>query len=395
MGEEEIYSKACSFLDEGYHASIVLLKSLVEINSFTANKEGTNKVQSILAGELRSIGMNVQRIPRDGIGDILIARNSCREGGRVLLSVHADTVHPPESDFKHFSIQGDRAYGPGVHDMKGSIVMLLQSLRALERVSKLDALPITLIINSDEEMGSGQSCDLIHAEAALCQKAFVLEPGRPNDALVTRRKGIYHGRLFIHGRAAHAGLHLRSGASAVEYLARLIVAIKDLTDFETGVTTNFGKISGGTVSNVVADYAEACFELRAEDKASFRAAVERVSEICSQPAEDGIRVELREEGSVPPLEESEESLALLEEYVSSGKRVGIDFSRLSYVSGGISNANDVGSVGIPCIDGLGPHGEGAHTKEECLYLPSFLPRARAFVSWFLDECQRRDSQAKA
>lgn len=389
MIDKSMFQEAYSHLEKEYDASLRLLKSLVEINSFTSNVQGTNAVQSILANELSDIGLAVERVSREGVGDIVIARNTTTEGGRILLSVHADTVHPPESDFSRFSIRGDRAYGPGVHDMKGSIVMLLQSLRALASVSMLCAVPFTLIVNSDEESGSAHSCDLIQAEAKLCQKALVFEPGRKNDWLVSRRKGIYHGLLRVYGRSAHAGNNLREGASAIDCLARMILAIKELTNFDTGVTTNFGKISGGTLTNVVADYADASFELRAETTDSFRAAVREIETVCNSIKQDGIRLELIHEGSVVPLEESTESLALLDEYAASGKKVGVEFSRLPFVSGGISNANDIAVVGIPCIDGLGPYGEGAHTKEEFLYLPSFIPRAKAFTTWYLDLCRRR------
>jgi glutamate carboxypeptidase len=129
--------------------------------------------------------------------------------------------------------------------------------------------------------------------------------------------------------------------------------------------------------------------LRAETTDSFRAAVREIETVCNSIKQDGIRLELIHEGSVVPLEESTESLALLDEYAASGKKVGVEFSRLPFVSGGISNANDIAVVGIPCIDGLGPYGEGAHTKEEFLYLPSFIPRAKAFTTWYLDLCRRR------
>lgn len=357
-----------------------LLERLVNINSFSDNREGCNAVQDILQSEFAAIGMQVERRPFTETGDTLIARAGPGSNGATLLVGHVDTVHPPDSPFRSFTMSGNRANGPGVLDMKGGLVVMLGALRALHSRGQLSNCALTAIINSDEEIASFRSEPIFGELAKECARAFVFEWGRSNNGLITRRSGMYQASLMVHGRAAHSGNAHHKGVNAIVELAQKVPWLAELTDHAQSLTLNVGLIHGGTAINVVPDYAEASIQVRAPAKRLLEETRTRVQEIAAQRAHPEARVELLDRRMVSPMERHREIDQLLQGVFAAGKENGITFTELPTVVGGLSNANTTSGLSLPTLDGFGPMGDGAHTNDEHVQLDSFIPRSAAIAA---------------
>jgi glutamate carboxypeptidase len=255
-------------------AALGLLKDLVNIDSGTHTPEGVNEVADILQVSFAAAGFDVLRHSQDKYGDHLVAtvRGRNDKGTKLLLVGHMDTVFDKgTAAARPYTVDGNIARGPGVHDMKSGLVSCLEATRALLDAGFSDFRQITLLFNSDEEVGSPSSRALIEDAAHGSDVAFVLECAYPDATVVTARKGVGRYLLRVTGKAAHAGADPELGVSAVEEIARKILEIHALTDYASGRTLNVGVLSGGTRRNVVAAEATAEIDLRQVDTAPRQA----------------------------------------------------------------------------------------------------------------------------
>jgi glutamate carboxypeptidase len=244
---------------------LALLERLVNIDSGTYLKEGVNQIANIIVPKLHELGFEVEQLPQTDFGDHLLARKEGTSMKRLLCIGHMDTVFPEgEAKRRPFRIDVDKAYGPGVLDMKGGIVVLLYSLYALMKgdPSLYQTLNLTLLFNSEEEILSPTSTPYVIREAQAADTVCVFERARPEGQVVIKRKGAGKYYLTVHGKAAHAGAQPEMGISAIEELARTILEFHALTDFEEGLTINVGIIRGGSRSNIIAERASAEIDVR-------------------------------------------------------------------------------------------------------------------------------------
>jgi len=339
-----------------------LLRELVEIESPTYSG-GVRRVAEVCARELEALGAH----PRFLDGDHLVAELD-GDGPPLLLVGHTDTVWPEGTIAQMpFRAENKRAYGPGVYDMKGCLVVLVEAIRlAGDRTRAL-----RVFLTADEEMGSRKARPHLEREAQGCAAAFIVEPPGSSGNLKTARKGLGRFRLTITGRPAHAGTHRDEGISATEELAHQILALHALNDDERGVTVNVGVVRGGTSENVVAAEAEADVDIRVpryEDRDRLEAALASL-----QPHLEGARLEVTGGWTRPPLEPLPAAERLLEQAQRHGRALGLDLAGES--SGGGSDGNLVGAVGVPVLDGLGAEGGGAHAPDEHVVLTSMPVRA--------------------
>ena len=263
---------------------LALLERITNMNSGSLNSAGLDAVAAVFDAELRELGFSTSRLPGEliempscpgsnysvDLADHLLARRP-GSGGRFLLMGHIDTVFPPDSPFQTFRREGDTIYGPGVADMKGGLVVMLYALKALAAADALDEAAFTVLLNSDEEMGSLSSRKYIEEEALNHDWGLVYESSGI-DTMTRQRKGIGQARLVIHGRAAHSGGAHEQGLSAIKELAYKIVEIENMTDYETGLTVNVGVVDGGEARNTISPCAEALMTcvIRSLNRASRR-----------------------------------------------------------------------------------------------------------------------------
>jgi glutamate carboxypeptidase len=359
------------------------LRGLVEVNSFTDNREGGLEVGRRLRELLRIPGVEAASVPSTRYADHWVFRtvgNPRLEP--VALLGHLDTVFPP-GKFEGYRVDGALRRGPGVLDMKGGLVVVAFALRGLAESfpGGLAALPpLRLVVVSDEEVGSPEGAGVIRQAIGGSSAALVFESGRAGDAIITRRKGTGAVSVTAHGKAAHAGNAHAEGRNAIWALARWIDAAQQLTDYDHGVTVNVGKIDGGLGKNTVPDRAEAHADIRYLTRADGEALVQRLREAAERAsaAVPGTRLELSGGVNRDPLERSPANVALMEAYAHAARAAGLGAIEAPLI-GGASDASTSASMGIASIDGLGPRGKGFHTVEEHIEVETLVPKAEALA----------------
>lgn len=371
-----------AWLDDKQHAMEQALEGLVAVNSYTDNPEGGRKVAALLRQLFALSGLEAASHPSQRFADHLVfrSRGQASNKGAVALVGHLDTVFPPGT-FEGYRQSGEYAYGPGVLDMKGGLVVVAFAIQALAATLGLErVVPLRVVIVSDEEVGSPEGQGVIAAAASGANACLVFEAGRTGDAIITRRKGTGAMTALFHGRAAHAGNNHKDGANALWALARFVDGVQSLTRYEEGVTVNVGRASGGETTNTVPDRAEAQVDLRFTTHASadvLMASIRRVAEEAAASV-PGTRFELLGGVQRLPLERTEASASLLAQYAQSARAYGLGDVEAGLIGGG-SDASTASALGIPAIDGLGPRGSGFHTKDERIEVSSLVPKAKALA----------------
>jgi glutamate carboxypeptidase len=342
--------------------SLDLLRELVEIES-PSYTPGTRAVALRLGEELQALGGDVSLLEGDHLQAELPGN-----GPPLLLSGHVDTVWPVGTlASMPFRVDGKHAYGPGVYDMKACLVMMIEAIRR----AGSDRQALRVFLTADEEMGSPTGRPLLEAAADGAAAALVVEPPGATGNLKTSRKGLGRFTLRITGRSAHAGTHRSEGVSAIHELAHQILALHALNDDDRGTSTNVGVVSGGTSENVVAAEAEARIDVRVT-RIADRDRIEQTL-AALEPVHPEVKLELGGGWTRPPLERSEGAARLFARAQAYGRDLGLDLEEES--SGGGSDGNLVGALGVPVLDGLGAEGAGAHAPNERVLLPSLPVRA--------------------
>ena len=346
------------------------LRALVEIESPTGHGPGVRAVAERLAETLARHGAEV-RFERDHLVAELDG-----DGEPLLVLGHTDTVWPLGTlGSMPFRIAGDRAYGPGSFDMKGGLVVLASAIGEAGTRRR----PLRVLLTADEEQGSATARGLIEDAAEGVAAALVLEPPTPSGALKTARRGIRRFRLVVEGREAHTGTST-DGASAIEELAHQVLRLRALDDRERGISVNVGVVQGGTRENVVAAYAEARVVARVASTDDAKRLDEAFGSL--EPALEGTRIRLEEGEGRPPLERSAGSAALFAKAYAHGRALGLDLRETA--SGGGSDGNLVGALGVPVLDGLGAEGGGAHARGEHVRLGSIPVRSALLARLLAD-----------
>jgi glutamate carboxypeptidase len=352
------------------------LETMVNVDCGSYTPDGVNRIADLVTDALRAAGAEIERIPHrtdDGappLGDLVIGRLA-GEGPRILLIGHMDTVFDPGTAAERpFRVDGDRALGPGVTDMKAGLLAGLHAIAALHEAGVRPA--ITFVANPDEEIGSPFSTPHIRRLAPEHDAVLVLECARANGDIVSARKGIADYHLTLVGRAAHAGVEPEKGRSAILEAAHQVVALHALNGRWPTVTVNAGVIHGGTRPNVVAERCELQVDLRAATAEAFDSAAAEVARLAAEPTVADVRIDLRRIASHPPMEKTEASGRLVAHAVAIAGELG--FALRAAATGGASDANTTAALGIPTIDGLGPVGGDDHSVDEWLDLTSVAPR---------------------
>ncbi len=374
--------QATAWLSDKQRAMEQALAPLVDVNSYTENREGGRKTGSLVAELFAIPGVHATLRPSERFADHWVFRSRADQPNTnaVALVGHLDTVFAPGT-FEGYRNDAAFAFGPGVLDMKGGLVVMAFALKALAVTGGLDAVvPVRVVVVSDEEVGSPEGQGVIAAAIAGSSACLVFEAGRARDAIVTMRKGTGAVTAVAHGRAAHAGNALADGANAIWALARFIDGAQRLTDYGRGVSVNVGRVSGGHSKNTVPDRAEAQVDLRFCTREDGERLVTSLRCVADDAAASvpGTRFDLPGGIGRLPLERTAASAALAAEYGSCARVHGLGAEEAALIGGG-SDASTASALGIAAIDGLGPRGTGFHTKEERIELASLVPKAQALA----------------
>jgi glutamate carboxypeptidase len=347
------------------------IETLVRLESPTTAKQAVDRCGDELSARLSAIGATVRRINGGTRGNHIVADFPGDERC-VLVLGHFDTVWPVgQLEVMPIREEDGRLHGPGIFDMKAGIGVAMLAMRALAAHRDLPRPRVTMVLTTDEEMGSGTSRALLESIARECQAVLVLEPSLPGGAAKTSRKGCGEYQLVVHGVAAHAGVDPTRGASAIHELARQILAVEKLQDVDRGITVNVGLISGGSRTNVVAERAEAAIDVRVQTMADAVVVDETLRGL--RPTIPGTRLEVSGSVGRPPLERTTQVAALFALARQAARELGQDLTEGA--TGGGSDGNFTAAVGVPTLDGLGPRGDGAHALHEHIQLDDLHWRA--------------------
>ncbi len=346
------------------------LRALVETESPSDDKAAVNAAVRLTAGFAEACGGRFKLHKQKHFGDVLEVRFGpvSRSRKPVLLLGHLDTVWPLGTlKTMPWRERDGRYFGPGVLDMKSGVAMALAAVRALEQLGSLR--PVTLLLNSDEEVGSPVSRPITERLALASSAVLVLEPAQ-GLACKTARKGVGDYHLHVTGVAAHSGVDFEHGHSAILELARLLETVAGFTDLRVGRTVNPGVISGGTRSNVIAGHAYADVDVRIA-KASDAVRVEKLFRglRCADPA---CKLEITGGLNRPPMERKPGTVTLYKQARRLAAELGFTLDEAA--TGGGSDGNFTAALGVPTLDGLGAVGEGAHAAHESVVIEHLVPR---------------------
>lgn len=373
-------SQILAYLQTQQPAMVEMLAQWVNHDSPTFNKAAVDSLGQMIVNAFIETGASLTAThPQPELGNHYTLTYG-RGDRQILLLCHFDTVWPVgEAHKRPFTIVNGRGLGPGVHDMKGGIVIGLFALKALQRLGWQPRYKLVFLLTGDEEIGSPTSRELIEAEGHKSQACLVLEGSR-GGPLTTWRKGVGRFDLTITGVPAHSGIEPEKGVSAIEELARQIQALHAMTDLEQGITVNVGVIAGGERPNIVARQARAEIDLRVMSRADGEEFSQKI--LGLQPYLPGCRLEVTGGLNRWPFEETPAGLALFEQARTIANRLGFDVGKIG--SGGGSDGNFVAALGVPTLDGLGSLGGGAHALTEYTELAA-LPLRAALLAELLGQ----------
>ena len=343
------------------------LETIININSYTQNKHGVDDVSKHMTKWLKELGFTHKIYERELIGDHILYQTPKKDGLKILLLGHNDTVFP-KGYFEGFKEDDEWVYGPGVCDMKGGNIVALQSLRNIfEKNGSIHNIDFLLV--SDEETGSDDSKEVTSSIAENYDYCFVFEAAGKNLEVVTARKGVGRYIIKIDGKAAHAGTSYKKGINANLEGAIKLQKYHELINFDEGTIVNVGKCEGGIGINTVSPHFEMMMEFRFDKKSEQARVQKAVEEITSTSYVEGTKSHADGIIQRGVMEENEKQLELIkffEELTSQS----IPRER----RGGVSDANIVASCGTTTLDGFGPYGDGDHTLKERALKSSFEQR---------------------
>lgn len=358
------------------------IRQLVEIESPSDVKQAVDRLGAVLVSRFEDLGGRATIHKATDFGNHLQINFPGRRGKPVLLLGHLDTVYSIGTLSKMpCHVKDGKLFGPGVLDMKSGIALMLHAIQGLrEWNGKVLPRPVTVLLVSDEEVGSESSRQITESLAKQSAAVLVLEPSfGPKGAVKTGRKGVGEYALKVTGTAAHAGLDFESGESAILELAKQVVKISGLVDLQRGVTLNVGQIKGGTRVNVVPAEAVAFIDVRIA-KMKDAAVLDRKMRSL-KPFNRKCKLEMAGGLNRPPMERTPGVAMLYKTASAIAKELGWKLAE-AFVGGG-SDGNFTAALGIPTLDGLGGVGEGAHASHESILIAE-LPRRAALLSALIE-----------
>jgi len=367
----------CDFVDARQDEITAFLKSLIDEKAGSENFTAVNRVGEIFRKEFSALGFDCRIITGNApFGDHLLFVNH-KESASVVLAGHMDTTFTSYDHLPEFHIEAERCIGPGTGDMLGGLVVFLYAVKCLHSLGKLDSLPLTIFINSDEERGSPTSRPIFEELVTTAKYVMISESGGPDNEIVIGRRGKISFDIHVNGVEGHAGNLVGTKASAVEEIAHKIINIEELNGRWKGTDLNAGKVRGGIAGNTVAKQAVLSSDIRysyGEHETEIRKAITSIVENNSVAG----CVSTLEITSERPLWEAGKNSAA-QKYLVKQVRVAAKELKQPFATEarkGTSDANFFGSAGVSVIDGMGPIGFNDHSAKEYILLDSLFERVK-------------------
>ena len=359
-----------------------------KINSGTTNLDGLASVArmlvdafSTLPGETHLVDPEpVETMRADGSVDLiqrgqhLVTSVRPQAPVRILLTGHMDTVFSADHPFQQIvERESGILNGPGLADMKGGISVMLGALQLLEQSELASRIGYDVMINSDEEVGSGSSASLIMRLAQDKAAALTYEPALPDGTLAGERGGSGNFSIIFTGKSAHAGRNPDEGRNALVAAADMAIRLKTL--HREGLSVNPAKIDGGGPNNSVPDHAILRVNFRPkslEDQARAQSALNQlVADIAKL---HDLKVHCHGSFGRPPKPIDPQAQKLFGLVKQCGAELGLDINWRD--TGGVCDGNNIAAYGIPVVDTMGVRGGAIHSSEEFLIAESLVERTQ-------------------
>jgi glutamate carboxypeptidase len=350
------------------------LETLVNLDSGTGDQNGLMQVENLVIEQLQAVGATVQTVAATpSVGRTILATLQGTGKGKILLLAHTDTVFKAGTAAQRpFKIMDGKAYGPGVMDDKGGILLGIEALKILQALRFKNFDTITFLINPDEEKGSFGSRALIKETAKQHDVALVLEFGSPQDKVTAWRKGIGYYGLEVKGRAAHAGAEPEKGCNALVEAAYQTLKLSKLSNPSKQTSVNVTVFQAGDRPNTIPDTASVQADVRVLEAQEYDRLTRDLTRLAQTKLLPCTKIKVRAEQGRPPFPPNPQTDALVKKaqaiYQEMGLTLGVEGS------GGGTDGNYAASVGTTTLDALGPVGGGAHSPEEYIDLDRIAPR---------------------
>lgn len=357
-------------------------EDICNIESPTECKKGVDAAGAYCIEFAKKRGWAVEVLEQSVSGDVVcITLNPDVKAAPISFSGHLDTVHPIGS-FGTPAVRRDaeKLYGPGVTDCKGGIVAAVMAMDALERVG-FRARPVQLLLQTDEEKGSNPSKKA--TIRYICEKAkdsvaFLNLEGHTAGEACLVRKGIVTFYFEVTGQEAHSSSCAKKGANAIADAAYKILELEKIKDDE-GLTCNCGVISGGTVPNTVAGKCTFKANVRFATMEQYEWICDYVQKLAATEHVKGCTCTVSHNSYRVMMEDCERNRALLATANRIFEQTGLPALQASKRKGG-SDAADVTTFGIPCLDSLGVRGGKIHSPNEFAVLESLCESAKRLAA---------------
>ncbi|MFK4821673.1 M20/M25/M40 family metallo-hydrolase [Ochrobactrum quorumnocens] len=361
---------------------IARLRPWIETESPTFDAAAVNRMVETAAYDFAAAGASIEFIPgRMGFGGSLRARFPHANHGKpgIMVSGHLDTVHPlGVIDINPYRRESGKIYGPGIQDMKGGNFVALEAMRQIARSGLATKLPVTFLLTPDEEVGTPSTRDLIEQEALKNKYVLVPEPARRDGGAVVGRYAIARYNLETIGKPSHAGWLLKEGRSAIRRMAEKIIEIEALTTDDC--TFSVGVIQAGQWVNCVSSSCNAEALSMAKAQKDLEDGVARIMSLAG--TKDDVELIVTRGVTRPVWEPGQPQDMKLFNFANDvAKEIG--FTMTAQSSGGGSDGNFTGALGVPTLDSIGVRGEGLHTLGEHIFEDSLVERARLHAGLFL------------
>ena len=364
-----------------------MLERIVNMDSFTTDAQDVDQLGTVLTDWLREADFQTFMMPKTeapadepwqaDLGHVFMAKTHGREAepGIVFLG-HMDTVFPKgTAQARPFKIEGDRATGPGVADMKAGVVANMFAARALKELGLID-VPMTLMFSPDEELGAPTATRIYRERIGGARAVICAEPGFPDGGVTTERRGSGHFHMRISGISAHAGRCYEDGASAILELAHKIVALDAFVDAQAQTIVNTGLISGGNSANAVAPWADARIHITFNTVDAAERLVENVRAVAARTFVPRTTTRISGGIRLHPLEYTADVETLFGMAERACAAMGGYTIRRNRALGASEAGFTASVMGIPSICSMGPEGAELHSPREYLSVDTVLPRCK-------------------
>jgi glutamate carboxypeptidase len=364
------------------------LREFVEVSSPSHLRAGVEQLQNRMRDELSDLGFDCRMLPHpeDKFAPFLLAEIKGRSADFVTLICHTDTVLP--SDGFRLNEDGSVAYGSGVIDNKGGLVVMLSALRRYLKSNPEFKYGLRVMCSPNEEVGSNGYIPVYLQHATDTLFAVGMEPALENGSIICQRRGNRWYDIEVVGREAHAGRSQGEHVNAAHDLAKKITALAALNQPKKEIAVNIGHLQGGQDRyNIICGRATAKLDVRFSTLKHRDWLHQKIHAILETPQESSSCGRFKSQtlyqivDDCPPVSPTRKALKMSQTYIQT--ILGLEGRKIkAEPAGGAGDVNYLSRSGVVVLDGFGPVGGEMHTKREFVDVKTLATRSMALAHFF-------------